>query len=474
MRRKPIEQVLQEFREVHGDRFDYSLVEYKSTMQKVVIVCPDHGAFEQTPLAHLRGQGCPQCGAKRRARSSRKTTKQFIEEAVMVHGKKYDYSLVKYRTNKEKVRILCPRHGEFLQTPADHLSGKGCRLCGIEKSAASRSLGDGWIARMSAAHDGRYRYPDTRVLSHKRIQACCPEHGEFTVLPYSHAVGGHPCPKCSNKGASKQEDDLAQFISRLGVRIERNTRAVLCGKEIDIWLPDYSIGVEYDGLYWHSSACVHKTYHRDKWVAAKEAGVRLIMIREDEWRDKRRIVESILINALGLSKNKTGARQCVLKEVSKDEYKQFAEENHLHGWRRASTVLGLYNGNELVACAAFVEKQTGNELARFVVKNGWCVAGGLSRLATAFGKPFFTYCENRLFDGRGYCAAGFHAVADTKYDLSYVDLTKSKKVVLPRHLFTRKRLATRLGVNGVSEREMAESLGYFQLWYCGHTRFEWA
>lgn len=110
--------------EIHGDKYDYSRTKYVRSSKKVNIICKEHGEFHQTPNKHLKGQGCDRCGG-----SSQKTTKEFIRRAKEVHGNRYDYSKVTYYRSHCKVVILCKKHGEFQQTPASHLYGKGCPSC---------------------------------------------------------------------------------------------------------------------------------------------------------------------------------------------------------------------------------------------------------------------------------------------------------------------------------------------------------
>ena len=117
------EEFIVKAREVHGDKYDYSKVEYVNQLTKVCIICPTHGEFEQTPDSHLHGHGCPKCVGKN------KTTEQFIEEAREVHGDKYDYSKTYYNGAFKKVTIICPIHGEFWQKPTMHLIGQGCPKC---------------------------------------------------------------------------------------------------------------------------------------------------------------------------------------------------------------------------------------------------------------------------------------------------------------------------------------------------------
>lgn len=123
------EEFLQKARLIHGSYYDYSAVEYKNCYSDVLIICSKHGVFDQTPSNHLNGKGCPECGEERRTSSNQ----QFLEKARAIHGDKYDYSLLEYKCTHSKVLIGCSAHGIFNQSPANHLKGQGCPVCGIEK-----------------------------------------------------------------------------------------------------------------------------------------------------------------------------------------------------------------------------------------------------------------------------------------------------------------------------------------------------
>lgn len=123
------ETFIEKARKIHGDKYDYSKVEYVDSYTKVCIICPEHGEFWQRPNNHLNGLGCSKCANEHRNDRKTKTTEQFILEARAVHGDKYDYSKTKYVNNHTKVCIICPEHGEFWQLPGNHLSGWGCKKC---------------------------------------------------------------------------------------------------------------------------------------------------------------------------------------------------------------------------------------------------------------------------------------------------------------------------------------------------------
>lgn len=114
--------------ERHGYRYDYSLVQYKNVTTKVIIKCPEHGAFEQTPKDHMHKYGCPTCGGTKPI-----TTTDFVRRAVAVHGNKYTYGNVELVNMNTNVDINCVIHGSFSQRPADHLNGTGCPVCGTLK-----------------------------------------------------------------------------------------------------------------------------------------------------------------------------------------------------------------------------------------------------------------------------------------------------------------------------------------------------
>ena len=128
-RKASINEFIAKARNVHGDKYDYSKVNYINAITKVCIICPKHGEFYQTPSQHL-SRGCKKCGVDTRAKKRTMSRDDFIKEANIKHNYKYDYSKVEYINSKTKICIICPIHGEFWQTPNSHLAGNGCIICG--------------------------------------------------------------------------------------------------------------------------------------------------------------------------------------------------------------------------------------------------------------------------------------------------------------------------------------------------------
>lgn len=126
LNRNTTEEFIEKAKKIHGDKYDYSKVEYVNNKTKVCIICPIHGEFWQTPNNHYK-YGCHKCIGMN------KTNSEFINDAKLVHGDRYDYSKVEYKDSRTKVCIICPKHGEFWQTPKDHLKGNGCPKCNNSK-----------------------------------------------------------------------------------------------------------------------------------------------------------------------------------------------------------------------------------------------------------------------------------------------------------------------------------------------------
>lgn len=143
---------------VHGDRYDYSQVDYQGANRKVAIGCPVHGPFEQLANDHLRGCGCQLCGNEKIRLCRLSSTDQFVIQARSIHGDKYDYSEVCYKGNKKRVTIICPTHGPFNQRPNDHLAGKnGCPHC--NESQGERRVVE-VLGELGIEHKRQVRFPD--------------------------------------------------------------------------------------------------------------------------------------------------------------------------------------------------------------------------------------------------------------------------------------------------------------------------
>lgn len=230
-----------ESHKIHGNRYDYSLTEYTGALNKVRIICPTHGVFEQIANNHLHGQGCPKCHKVK----SQKNLDDFITEAKNIHGDKYDYSKVEYRGAHTRVCIICPEHGEFWQTPANHLSGKGCRKC---YGRYNMSTAD-FINESYKIHGDKYDY--SKVLysdTTSKVCIICPEHGEFWQTPAKHLMG-HGCPICKQ---SHLESEIRNLLLRNNILFEQQKTfdwlKNVNNLKLDFYIPDKKIAIECQGI----------------------------------------------------------------------------------------------------------------------------------------------------------------------------------------------------------------------------------
>ena len=235
------EDFVKKAKELHGDKYDYSLVEYVNARTPVKIICPIHGIIEQTPDRHLRGCGCLYCGG-----SMKLTTEQFIAKAKEINGDTYDYSKVHYVNAHTPVTIICKKHGEFQQMPADHLSGYGCKQCGIERRSQAQALTtDKFIERAKKVHGDKYDYSKVEYInSSTPITIICKKHGEFQQRPDSH-LQGQGCPICNS---SKLELEMRDFLIENKISFESQKRFDWLGRQsLDFYLPNYNTAIECQG-----------------------------------------------------------------------------------------------------------------------------------------------------------------------------------------------------------------------------------
>ena len=242
------ENFIEKAKQIHGSKYDYSKVEYINTKTKICIICPIHGEFMIRPNDHLQGHGCKKCAIERTHNIHRKTTEQFVESAKKVHGNKYDYSKVKYINNHIGVRIICHKHGEFVQQPNNHLQGQGCPICGkenaIKKLKKNTSV---FIEEAKAVHGDKYDYSKVEYANNEsKVCIICPEHGEFWQIPSAH-LRGQGCPDCNN---STLENEMLSIINGIGISNERysNINGILGKQSVDFYLDKENVAIECQGI----------------------------------------------------------------------------------------------------------------------------------------------------------------------------------------------------------------------------------
>lgn len=233
-------------REVHGNKYDYSLVNYDGLKRKVKIVCPIHGQFDQTASAHIKGCGCPTCsGFYLNGERIKFDLNKFLELSTKSHKINYNYENVAFTYRTDKVKIICPIHGEFKQGAYYHAKGGNCPKCvGGRKLDANE-----FIEKSREVHGNKYDYSKINYVNYStKVCIICKHHGEFWQTPNNHLFGAG-CPSCPQ---SNLEGEMRNFLINHNIRFEQEkTFDWLRYKKklfLDFYLPDYNIAIECQGL----------------------------------------------------------------------------------------------------------------------------------------------------------------------------------------------------------------------------------
>lgn len=410
---------------------------------------------------------------------------KFIEKAKNRHDDKYDYSKVEYINSTTKVCIICKEHGEFWQTPSKHLLGQGCPKCSGIKKAKGRTLTtNDFIEKSSKIHNNKYVYDKTEYKgTYESLTITCPIHGDFTQRANDH-LNGHGCPICGNN-MSLAEKEIEDYVKSFGIKTETKVRGILSNnKEIDILIPELNIGIEYDGLKWHSDEFKDKNYHLNKTEECKKLGIRLVHIFEDEWMNKKEIIKSIIRNIIGKTENKIYARKCIIQNVNDNEKKEFLEKNHIQGNVNSQINLGLYHDGELVSlmCIGKPRINLGRktsledeyELLRFCNKLNTNIVGGASKLFKYFitnYNPTLTtsYCDYRWSIGNMYKALGFTLSHHSQPNYYYIIGNNRKN----RFKYRKSELIKEGFDPEKSEKEIMEERGIHRIYDCWSLVYIW-
>ena len=463
------------------------LGEYSRNTDGVVFNCSKHGE-QKAKVSYLRWlkqpTPCPVCNVELSTIKKRIAQEDFIASCKETHGDKYDYSQAVYITSQDKFTVVCSDHGPFEVVAMSHKLGTGCAKCYFEAQKDTILPYAEWLSRAIAVHGDTYVYDEASYAGiSDKIRITCKEHGEFWQVGTYHAAGSR-CPTCASTN-SKGQIELTEFLRSLGVEVITDHRIGEGKLEVDCYLPEFKLAIEYDGLKWHSTQHRPPSYHTRKRAALESQGVQLIRVFEDEWQHRNSQVKSLLVSRLGKATCKVYARKCAIVSVPNELAREFYELNHIQGWRRTGTHLGLQYSGQLVAVMTFTQNLSERctnagttwELARFASTAQ--VVGGASKLFKALldatkAAAVVSYSDDRLFTGRMYESIGFSL--HSKVSPSYTYWRSGQKTRLHKSHFRHSKLPTLLGSSynpAMTERENCEAAGYYQVYDCGLTKWVW-
>jgi len=275
---------------IHGKKYDYSKVKYVNGYTKVEIICPKHGNFFQTPGNHSN-YGCLKCGNDRSIVACRSDKETFIEKSKYIHGKKYNYDTVDYINAHTKVKIGCPIHGIFNQSPVCHLNGCGCSRCGIDKKSQCKPKStEKFVNDAIKIHKNVYDYSKVNYVdAHTKIEIICKKHGSFFQKACGHLIG-KGCPKCVHH-ISKPEVKFLDYLKILNRQkfIQPYKVDGIRGNKVFEFLGDYFHGNPKKHDSDHYNQICHKSFGElykelnEKFSKLNELGYSIYYMWESDW-----------------------------------------------------------------------------------------------------------------------------------------------------------------------------------------------
>jgi len=326
--------------------------------------------------------------------------------------------------------------------------------------------------------------PAIDFFDSRKITIKCSKCGFEEQWQYLGSTYSKNCPKCTKNGVSFPEIQLTEFLTEHNIRVERGLKKKFGHNEIDLFLPEYNLGIEYNGLFYHSeyNGGKDRRYHINKTIAMENCGFQLLHIFEDEWIYHQEIVKSMILSKIGKLSNRIYARNTIPSILTSKEKSLFLNENHIQGNDQSSIAIGLKDktGN-IVAVGTFGKRKLGQnknpdwELIRFCNMINTNVIGGMSKVISEFFKinpeinKLISYADRRWSTGKSYLKIGFELVSVTPPNYWYV---KGQKRI-HRSAFMKSTLHSKLKDFDPQKTEWENMIinNYDRVWDCGSMKF---
>jgi len=444
-----------EFKEEIAIKYPELIVlgEYTGAAKKILVGCINGHSWEVYPtnlLTHGTGSRCRVCEKRVNTRIIwTKTNVDKLKELVS-SGVPTEEIVQYFNSTKTAIDSACASFGIVRDRFLSHTIHKVHKL----------------IKELN------YTLVSIGKTSYENITYIC-NNGHTHTQNISNFLRGHYCPKCDNS-TSNSEKEIVEFIkNNYDGWIIENDRSILGGRELDIVLPDLGLAFEYNGIYWHSEKHVDKQYHADKSNQVNDFEYQLIHIYEDDWLNKKELIQSKILSLLGKS-YKIPARKCLIKEISYP--KEFLNDNHLQGTGSPTKYnYGLYYNEELVAVMTFgkprFNTQYDFELIRYCSLSGITVVGGASKLLKYFrtnnSGSIISYSNRSWSNGKLYKILGFKYSHTSEPNYKYYKKLNS----LTRYECQKHKLKTLFPntyKDELTEREIMNLEGYYAVYDSGN------
>lgn len=463
----------------------YRIGEYKNVTTKVKIRHRCGYEYFVMPSKFWGGDMCPKCNHMIQVQRQREDgARVFIQRLKATNMELCEGEV--YAGQKSKVKVRCLRCGRIQCSWASNiLSGHGCKSCQNSRPLSREEFMERLINR---APDweliGNYSTAKKPTLfRHKKCGKT------FIRMPGWVVTHPNQCNRCSRSAGESSLVDAIVDLLPADEEFRLNDRTVLSGKELDLYLPCLQVGVEYNGLYYHSDSVLRKKgwnpirYHLEKSAFAKQKGVRLLHVFEDEWREHPEIVLDKIRSILKLPlEQRYMARKMILKEIKPNEARVFLDTNHIQGRGGCTISIGLYNNDELIAVQTFAKVRDGRtgefELTRYATRLGCQVVGGFSKCLAYFEQVYkpvsvLSFADRRWCEGgeNVYAATGFALDGVVPPNYWYVKGEKRYHKFNFRKNLIAKKLPEVYDPNK-TERQMMQEAGYHRIYDCGLLRYK--
>lgn len=456
--------------------------------KKVWWKCGKGHSWEATICDRAGGVwGCPYCAGRRVLSGFNDLATTHPKLVAQWDFEKNNILPTEVSSGSEKKAWWACEYGHSWEAMvASRVRGNGCPYCSGQKVwPGFNDLATTYPALLLEWDFEKNSFPPTEISSgsgRKVWWKCSQGHShEASVCDKTRTDKRHiDCPSCA-RHASHQEQEVADFIYSVlpNTVILANDRSLISPYELDVYIPEKKIAVEYNGLFWHSEAAgKDKNYHREKYMACRAEGVQLFTIWEDEWEDKRPIVEAMLKNKLGVQDKATVfARKCVVTRITSQQSRDFLNAHHIQGACNGSIHLGLEYGGNLVAVMV-IKKACGNTAYLERYATSCHVVGGMGKLLKPALKwcrendvtQLVTFSDNQVSDGHSYATLGFTLDRELPPDYKYLygDSRQHKFGFRLKRFRDDPALVWR---EGLTEKQLAELNCIPRVWDAGKKRW---